>query len=309
MALATKNSEAVGSASKGVGGGMSASSGTTSGGGGGGFGGGGSGFTSASPFMSGGVFKGSQEGAKTSKAASKGALGLTTGSTIYGNTAFGPAGGMATGYATRGGPVMHSRSLTGLPGSYGSWSNFNNPNGSPMFGNVGNMKVGAKNTGQALGYMNALNQLMAARQRGAQANGYGVSGRPAFGPRPQPGMLAPEVEQQQQGYNFYDALRSAIPPGTMAFGPFNPPATPPSSVAPFMGYDEGFRTVGQTGNFNPGQFGPSPNSFYGSPKLGTPNLGGNLANYAGNASGGGFFSGGLGSRPPGSGGSWSGAFK
>ena len=61
----------------------------------------------------------------------RGNLGITTGSTIHGNTAFGPAGGNAIGHATR-----DARSLAGagIGPSTGTYSNFRTPSGAPMFG-------------------------------------------------------------------------------------------------------------------------------------------------------------------------------
>jgi hypothetical protein len=50
-------------------------------------------------------------------------LGLTTGKTMYGNTAYGPAGGMAAGYATQ--------------NSNGSLGGFRSLNGAPMSGMYG----------------------------------------------------------------------------------------------------------------------------------------------------------------------------
>jgi hypothetical protein len=50
-------------------------------------------------------------------------LGLSTGKTIHGNTAYGPSGGMAAGYATRDG--------------FGNLGNFKSLNGAPMSGMYG----------------------------------------------------------------------------------------------------------------------------------------------------------------------------
>lgn len=80
-----------------------------------------------------------------------GGLGLTTGKTWHGNTAFGPAGGKATGYAT------NSRPGSGMGPSVGSFSNFRNLDGSAMIGGgLQNRAVAARNPQQALGMLRAL---------------------------------------------------------------------------------------------------------------------------------------------------------
>lgn len=75
-------------------------------------------------------------------------LGLTVGKTMYGNTAYGPAGGKATGYASvspnspntgTGNNRNTSGAGYGNPGAGGgfaqnNYSNFRSPNGSAMFG-------------------------------------------------------------------------------------------------------------------------------------------------------------------------------
>ena len=82
--------------------------------------------------------------------------GLTTGKTMYGNTAFGPAGGNAVGYATRSpGSVPSANQGTGL--AAGSFSNFRDTSGAPMFsGGLQSRPVQARNAVQALGMLQAL---------------------------------------------------------------------------------------------------------------------------------------------------------
>lgn len=70
-------------------------------------------------------------------------LGATTGKTIYGNTAYGPAGGMATGYATR------KDSPSGLGPSVGTYSNFRNLDGSAAIPGAGNMTAMGRSAQQA----------------------------------------------------------------------------------------------------------------------------------------------------------------
>lgn len=96
----------------------------------------------------GGGFSGGVGGNRSSNS---GNTGLKTGSTIYGNTAFGPAGGAATGYATRTGP------MSGMGPSVGAFSNFRTPTGAPMVGGaLQNRAVTARNPQQALGMLQAL---------------------------------------------------------------------------------------------------------------------------------------------------------
>ncbi|MFM2004818.1 MAG: hypothetical protein RLZZ09_473 [Pseudomonadota bacterium] len=118
-------------------------------------------------------------------------LGLTTGSTWYGNTAFGPAGGMATGYATKapGGRVDSGSSSFGNPAAgggfgQGAFSNFRNPAGSAMFGSGPGAPGGAGVTAR-----NAIEALMMARALQQRV-------RPAAGPAMrQPGLLDPELPE------------------------------------------------------------------------------------------------------------------
>lgn len=87
-----------------------------------------------------------------------GSLGLTTGNTMYGNTAFGPSGGMASGYATR---DMRSLNGAGMGPTMGSYSNFNNLNGSPMFnGALSGQSFRAPNANAAYGQAMAAWQAM-----------------------------------------------------------------------------------------------------------------------------------------------------
>ena len=95
--------------------------------------------------------RGGYNGARSGGNLSSNGLGIRTGSTIRGNTAFGPAGGMAQGYAT------NSRLGSGMGPSIGSFSNFRNTDGSAMFGGgLQNRAIAAKNPQQALGMLQAL---------------------------------------------------------------------------------------------------------------------------------------------------------
>lgn len=76
-----------------------------------------------------------------------GNTGLTTGTTIRGNTAYGPAGGMAQGYATR---DQQSLAKAGMGPTMGTYSNFMDANGNPMFaGALGGQGFQGMNAQQA----------------------------------------------------------------------------------------------------------------------------------------------------------------
>lgn len=92
--------------------------------------------------------------------------GVTTGKTWYGNTVFGPAGGIAQGYAT----VVPGRNF-GMGPSNNKYSNFKTTSGAAMFSG-GPSSVTARNAAQAYGMMQALNN--------ARTIGFGTG--PAGGP-------------------------------------------------------------------------------------------------------------------------------
>jgi hypothetical protein len=138
-------------------------------------------------------------------------LGLTTGTTWQGNTAFGPAGGMATGYATRSpmtGRVDTGSSTFAAPNTRGggvgagTYSNFRTPDGSAMFGgSLQGQGVMAGNAIQALGMLRAMQAAQARPQ-------------PAGGPTMvQPGLLDEELP--------IDAVPEipSIPPNLSITGP------------------------------------------------------------------------------------------
>lgn len=251
--------------------------GTQVGGGGGGGG---------SPYMNNGTFTGRYEG----NFGPSRQLGLTTGRTIYGNTAFGPSGGRAVGYATK------DNYGTMGPGN-ANYSNFRTRDGRTAFGNVGGMQFNAPNARAAAGYANAMNRAMEAPRPQAVPAGVsaprpvaGIMGRPAFGPPP---ALPPQVTGIM---------------GRPAFGP--PPAQQWSMLhTPYIGTDEMGRAVGGTaadyrsysqawGN-DPKMNAysntvPFSNSYYNNPTLGTPGMYGGLGNYAPSGGGSNFWNGGLG---------------
>ena len=95
--------------------------------------------------------RGGYNGARSGGNIPSNGLGIRTGSTIRGNTAFAPAGGMAQGYAT------NSRLGSGMGPSVGAFSNFRNLDGSAMIGGgLQNRAIAARNPQQALGMLRAL---------------------------------------------------------------------------------------------------------------------------------------------------------
>ena len=157
------------SANGNVGGGAGAG-GSSLGGGGGGYGGGngGGGGGGSNGGNGGGGYVGA---AGTNQGAWNGngpSLGLTTGNTIYGNTAFGPAGGMATGYATR---DAQSLAAAGMAPTLGQYGQFRNLNGGAMFPGLNNPMQSAQ--GYTAGQVA---QHLAMLQAAARAHAMGQAG-------------------------------------------------------------------------------------------------------------------------------------
>lgn len=91
--------------------------------------------------------------------------GLTTGNTIYGNTAFGPSGGNAVGHAT-----AKLGAGAGQGPTTNTYSNFRTPSGAPMFnGAAQNIAIRAPNA-------NVAASALAALQAQAQASAQRVGG-------------------------------------------------------------------------------------------------------------------------------------
>lgn len=144
----------------------SASSKGAFGGGGGGLGGG-----------------GNKSGGNAGKTNKGGGLGLTTGKTIHGNTAFGPAGGNAVGHAM-------SKGGTGMGPSNKSFSNFKTPTGQASFPNMGDRAVTARNAQQARGMMSALSSAQGPKRPGPKsANVVPTSAPPKARPKPKLGSM------------------------------------------------------------------------------------------------------------------------
>lgn len=132
-------------------------------------------------------------------------LGLTTGTTWYGNTAFGPAGGMATGYATRDGQSLEA---AGMGPTMGTYSNFNTLNGQPMFGGaLGGQGFNGMNANQAYAaaqtWYNQLRDYMQARRPGD------VQTAPLPPMRPVPTALP--VQQPPLAKSMMPALFGGVP--------------------------------------------------------------------------------------------------
>ena len=218
----------------------------------------------SSKSYSGGGGGGVSSGKTTSKSSSGGgkggSLGVTTGKTIYGNTAFGPAGGNATGYATRTG------NISGTGPSMTTFSNFRTPSGGAMFsGRAGNTPVTARNAQQAAGMLSAMQAAQGRR------NGFGMlSGDPvtvgpipvrprivpmAFPiPKPRPPGLATDLTWQnfQGWWNDPVTLKYSNP---YTFGS-NPavytPGPKPGQYGPQIPDNPAVYTPGP----KPGQYGP-----------------------------------------------------
>lgn len=109
-----------------------------------------------------------------------GGLGITTGKTIHGNTAFGPSGGMAKGYAT-------SKGGSGMGPSNKSFSNFKTLDGKAMYGNMGNKSVTARNANQANDMMGALSRAKGTPKRSVAPMGSTAAPKPAT-PRRRSGL-------------------------------------------------------------------------------------------------------------------------
>lgn len=150
--------------------------------------------------------------------------GLSTGSRWYGNTAYGPAGGGAVGYATaRDGGGGYS--LGGMGPSMRQYSNFRNPDGTPTFTNASG-PVTARNAGQAAGILSAL----ANRQPNAVA-----PGRPRQNVPPQT-MIGRPAQQQAVGGLLHAILGGG---GMLGYGlnPANGGAWTPAGTAYYGGYN------------------------------------------------------------------------
>lgn len=78
-------------------------------------------------------------------------LGITTGKTIFGNTAFGPAGGMAQGYAT-----AQLGGGAGMKPTINTYSNFRNLDGSATLPAAGNATAMGRNPQQALSMLQSM---------------------------------------------------------------------------------------------------------------------------------------------------------
>lgn len=174
--------------------------------------------------------------------------GLTTGKTVYGNTAYGPAGGNATGYATMSRPGANY----GMGPSTATYSNYRNLDGSQRF--AGNPSVTANNAGAGA------NQI-AARQ-------------PAMAPaiKPTGGLLDP-AESTSVAYGAWYA-----PPGYYYGNYSENPTDYSANRGPSENYPNAFgpRSQKTSSRYNSVAFG---SSLYGNPVIGTPGLASGLNKY------------------------------
>lgn len=198
---------------------------------------------------------GPRPGTNGSGTVNYGGLGLTTGSTWHGNTAYGSGGGHASGFATRTGGNDRG------PGA-AAYSNFRDMSGRPMFsGSLGNTTVVARSAGEAA---------RALQQAASRAYVRPTSGRVG-------GLLEGE-----------DVAGGSIPQSnaSAAYSAMfmrNPTAFPAGATGWRQGY-----TAQRADSLKPvtmyarewGPIGAFANSFYGNPRLGTPSLATGLGKYA-----------------------------
>lgn len=203
-------------------------------------------------------------------------LGITTGKTMYGNTAIGPAGGAATAYATRSpGSVPSPNQGTGLTG--GTFSNFRTPSGGAMFsGGLQSQPVAARNASQALQMLQAM---QAAQARPTPAGGprapglldeelpiNAVPGIPAIPPNmpPQNWPWANPAIMDMKGYMGWPSRFTG--PNFYNKWP-NGPRFDPNDGRYVVGNQTEYKTPGKTdfqgGNVPIGQSSPKPSFGYG----------------------------------------------
>lgn len=128
--------------------------------------------------------------------------GLGTGNNIYGNTAFGRSGGMAQGYATR---DAASLARAGMGPTLGSYGQFNNLNGSPMFGGspVQGQSFSGMNAGQAFGQAQAAQAAWQAAQAQPTSAPPGLlGGTPQVSTPLPPADPPPNFSINPAGYNY-----------------------------------------------------------------------------------------------------------
>lgn len=209
----------------------------------------------------GGVSSGKSTGKSNSSGANMGGLGVTTGKTIYGNTAFGPAGGMATGYATRTG------NISGIGPSMTTFSNFRTPSGGAMFsGRAGNTPVTARNAQQAAGMLSAMQRAQGRR------NGFGMlSGDPVTtGPVTTPVRSIPLTQAMipalfggltRNRFNPYSALQA-----------YRSPVGPEGWAMAGTGLKNQFETMDQWHNYMGSDRGYMTSGGIAAPRPSAPNM-------------------------------------
>lgn len=209
----------------------------------------------------GGVSSGKSTGKSNSSGANMGGLGVTTGKTIYGNTAFGPAGGMATGYATRTG------NISGIGPSMTTFSNFRTPSGAAMFsGQAGNTPVTARNAQQAAGMLSAMQAAQGRR------NGFGMlSGDPVTtGPVTTPVRSIP-LTQAMIPALFGGLLRNKFNPYS-ALQAYRSPVGPEGWAMAGTGLKNQFETMDQWHNYMNSDRGYMTSGGIAAPRSSAPSM-------------------------------------
>jgi len=219
----------------------------------------------SSKSYSGGGGGGVSSGKTTSKSSSGGgkggSLGVTTGKTIYGNTAFGPAGGNATGYATRTG------NISGMGPSMTTFSNFRTPSGAAMFsGRAGNTPVTARNAQQAAGMLSAMQRAQGAPRRGGMLSGEQVEVGPITTPvrgLPLTQAMIPALfgGLMRNRFNPYSALQA-----------YRSPVGPEGWAMAGTGLKNQFETMDQWHNYMNSDRGYMTSGGIAAPRPSAPNM-------------------------------------
>lgn len=206
--------------------------------------------------------------------------GLGTGTTTFGNSAFGRAGGNAVAYGMR---DAASLNRAGMGPTAGSFGNFRAPSGAAMFGGspVQGQSFSGQNMGQALSQAaRAQAAWQAARSQRPQVGGL------LGGPGPQIGAAYnPLSSIQAPAYNPLVDVQPGLPPLTVDNLP-KPPTAPMPGVdmhigRPLMG--GGYNPWSGNGAYPPGfgtQTAPGKTDF-GDPQRVAPGKG----NFQGNFNG------------------------
>lgn len=169
--------------------------------------------------------------------------GLTTGTTTYGNTAFGRPGGNAVAYGMRDAASLNRAGMGPTVGSYG---NFRTPSGAAMFGNspVQGQSFYGQNMGQALSQANRAQARQPQQQVGGLLGGAPLAdGAPAY-PALEQEMALPTYQDPMAMYTTltpppaapYNPLGSIQPPAAPVGAAWTPASTTNPAIQSVPGY-------------------------------------------------------------------------